>query len=205
MNEIRLRVYHPGLDLLSDRTLRSLLKSVSVFCREIQRAEALELLDEFELSESHQDEIEGQLEAPIDHMESYYVNKIRKGSIELTLCFTPFAIFILQQTLGASLSEAWSRSDMNKKIVDYLSGKKRSEVIRRKVKFYKENERTFGEFSVEEVRFKRKKNGDLIVLVDLDTPNAIKDRIAKNKKITSVEEMIEELNKEIKQIESGKK
>ncbi|OWO71721.1 hypothetical protein B2J67_16130, partial [Vibrio cholerae] len=40
MKNIKFKIYHPTLDLVSDRTLRSILKKFSTLLREIQYQEA---------------------------------------------------------------------------------------------------------------------------------------------------------------------
>jgi hypothetical protein len=121
MNNIRIIVYHPNLDLLSDRTLRQLLKKLSSLGREIQTQEVLTLVNDSSLSWPEKQSIRDRITPQLSHISAYYVEELYKDSLEVTLTFTAAALWLLQNTIGESVKEAWKKTEWHEMIVDYLS------------------------------------------------------------------------------------
>lgn len=51
---------------------------------------------------------------------SVLINAVDKGSIEIAIAATGLAIWVLQQTLGETLKEAWQESDWHKQLKQFL-------------------------------------------------------------------------------------
>ena len=73
-------IYHPELDVISDQTLRSILKKFSILTREIQYQEVMHLISVAEISPSEKQSMRDRLKRPLHHIDGYYFRKIEKGS-----------------------------------------------------------------------------------------------------------------------------
>jgi hypothetical protein len=203
MNNVNFVFYHPHLDLISDRTLRSLLKKISTILREIQYQEVYYLINNSDISPSEKQSMRDRLKGPLNHIDAYYLQKLEKGSIELTISLTAVGIWLLQQTIGESIKESWHKSEMHKNLVSYLSGDilkfsgdSRKEVLDRNIDRVLENW-TFDNYLIEEVDKTTDNNGDINVRVDLSTPYEVQRRIDENKGPVTLEDIIKESEKEI--------
>jgi len=129
MNNLRIRLYHQKLDLLSDRTFRALLKRLSALSREIQTQEVLHFVNNSRLLELREKQsINDRIKPSLNHIPSYYIEKIEKGSLEIVLALTAFALWLLQQTVGETIKEAWKKTQFHKELVDYLSSDFRKKI-----------------------------------------------------------------------------
>ncbi|WP_233009521.1 hypothetical protein [Rheinheimera faecalis] len=201
MNNVNFVFYHPHLDPISDRTLRALLKKISTILREIQYQEVFHLINISDISPSEKQSMRDRVKGPINHIDAYYLQKLEKGSIEITISLTAFGIWLLQQTIGESIKEAWLKSEMHKNLVSYLSGDARKEVLDRNIDRVLENW-TFDNYLVEDVSKTTDEKGDINVRVVLGTPYEVQRRINENKVPVTLEDIIKESEKEIAKLDA---
>ncbi|MGL6407381.1 hypothetical protein ACSZM7_15435 [Aeromonas veronii] len=121
MKDIYFKIYHPTLDLVSDRTFRSILKKFSSVIREIQYQEVMVLVNQSDLSPSEKQSIRDKLKGKLNHIDAYYIEKIERGSITITGLVTTAALGLLAVTVGESVKEAWKKSEFHKSLVEYLT------------------------------------------------------------------------------------
>jgi len=57
----------------------------------------------------------------VNHISAYYVEELYKGSFEITLTITAAILWLLQNTIGESVKEAWKKTEWHEMMVDYLS------------------------------------------------------------------------------------
>lgn len=89
--------------------------------REIQYQEVMYLINSSNLTPSEKQSLRDKLKGPLNHVDSYYVEKVERGSLTITAIAAGAGFALLQCTLGESVKEAWKQVDMHKQIVDYLS------------------------------------------------------------------------------------
>ncbi|MDC3191809.1 hypothetical protein NQU96_18900 [Pseudoalteromonas elyakovii] len=199
MKNITFEIYHPDLDIVSDRTLRSILKKFSSLLREIQYQEVFHFINSSDLSPSQKQSLRDRLKGPLNHIDAYYVERIEKGSILIVGALTATGLWLLKNTIGESIKEAWKQSEMHSNLVDYLSKPKvRDEVVDRCI------DRVFDAwnfegFVIESIeKEKVGENGeDLKVRINLDTDPIIKQHVKENVHEVNVEFLLQELEKEI--------
>ena len=199
MNNVNFVFYHPDLDLLSDRTFRSLLKKISSVLRELQYQEALHLIRSFDATPSQRQSMRDRIRAQSSHIEAYYIQKLERGSVTLTVTLTGGALWLLQLTIGESIKEAWQKSAMHKDLVSYLSGDGRKEVIEKNIDVVLGGW-IFDNYLIESVDKKIDDEGDINVRVDLTTPKSTLERIKENSGVITIDSLIAEsirLSKEL--------
>jgi hypothetical protein len=199
MKNITFEIYHPDLDIVSDRTLRSILKKFSSLLREIQYQEVFHLINSSELTPSEKQSLRDRLKGPLNHIDAYYVERIEKGSILIVGALTATGLWILKNTIGESIKEAWKQSEMHSNLVEYLSKPKvRDEVIDRCIDrvFDAWNFDGFIIESIEKEKVGENKE-DLRVRVNLDTDPVLKKHVEENVQQINVEFLLTELEKEI--------
>lgn len=199
MKNITFEIYHPHLDIVSDRTLRSILKKFSKLLREIQHQEVFYLINSSDISPSEKQSLRDRLNAPLKHIDAYYVRRIEKGSILIESALTAGALWLLVNTLGESVKDAWKQSEFHRGLVDYLSKPNvRGQVIDRCIDRVFEAW-NFEGFIIEEIE--KKGDGDnLIVRVNLKTVLDLQRHIDENLQEQNVELLLKELEKEIKRL-----
>lgn len=202
MKNVKFIFYHPHLDLLSDRTIRSLLKKISTILREIQYQEVAYLIKSSDIAPSQKQSLRDRLEGQLNHIEAYYLDRLERGSLTLTVILTSFGVWLLQQTIGESIKEAWQQSNMHKELVAYLSGPQRKDVLDRNIDRVLDGW-TFDNYVIEDVNKKVDEQGDLTVRVDLSTPIQIQRRIENNSGPVTIDSIIEDSNKIIITLDKG--
>lgn len=200
MNNVNFVFYHPHLVHISDRTLRSLLKKISTILKEIQYQEVFYLINTSDISPSEKQSMKDRVKGPLNHIDAYYLQKLEKGSIELTISLTAVGIWLLQQTIGESIKETWLKGEMHKNLVFYLSGDSRKEVLDKNIDRVLENW-TFDNYLVDEVGKTTDENGDIHVRVDLSTPHEVQRRIDENIGPVTLEDIIKESEREIAKLD----
>lgn len=201
MKNITFEIYHPDLDIVSDRTLRSILKKFSSLLREIQYQEVFYLINSSDLTAPQKQSLRDRLKGPLNHIDAYYVERIEKGSILIVGALTATGLWLLKNTIGESIKEAWKQSEMHSNLVDYLSKPKvRDEVVDRCI------DRVFDAwnfegFIIENIE-KEKVGEDLKVRVNLNTDPILKKHVKENVQEINVEYLLQELEKEILRLKS---
>lgn len=204
MKNIKFRIYHPSLDILSDRTLRSILKKFSTLLKEIQFQEILYLINSSELSPSEKQSLRDRLRGPLNHIDSYYVEKIERGSLIIEAALTATGLWVLKNTLGESVKDAYKQSKMHKSLVSYLSNsQERKDVIDRNI------DRVFDAWNfdgyvVESIEKDFQNEDTLKVTINIDTSSELKEHINKNVVNIDADLVIKELKEEIIRLDSLK-
>lgn len=139
------------------------------------------------------DRLKGQL----NHIEAYYLERLEKGSIELTITLTAFGVWLLQQTIGESIKEAWLKSDMHKDLVDYLSSDRRKVVLDRNIDTVLSGWR-FDNYTIDDMNKVVDDQGDINVKVILGTPFEVTRRIESNSGIVNLDSIISESKKSLR-------
>lgn len=203
MNDLKLVIYHPSLDLISDRTIRFLLKKTSSLAREIQAHEVFYLINTSQLDASEKQSIRDRIRRDLNHIPAYYVEKIEKGSIELTITVTAFALWLLQTTVGQSLADAWKTTNFHKHLVKYLSRDLRRKTIETNVESAVNNWQ-IDRFIVERVRKEIDDDGNIVVTVFLSTPQPLEEKIKLEERKIDVNFIIQNSKKIVKDIGTKK-
>lgn len=204
MKNIKFKIYHPSLDVLSDRTLRSILKKFSTLLKEIQFQEVLYLINSCDLSLSEKQSLRDRLWGPLNHIDSYYVEKVERGSLIIEATLSAAGLWLLKNTLGESIKEAYSQSEMHKSLVSYLSNSnERKEVIDRNIERVF-NAWNFDGYIVESVEKDYPDNDTLQVTVNIDTSKKLKEHVKNNVVKINTDFVIQELEKEIMRLENSK-
>ncbi|PYC67448.1 hypothetical protein C9J69_18200 [Vibrio cholerae] len=202
MKNIKFKIYHPTLDLVSDRTLRSILKKFSTLLREIQYQEAFFLINHSNITKSEKQSLQDRLKGPLNHIDAYYIEHIEKGSIIIEAALTAIGLWLLKNTIGESIKEAWKQSDMHESIVSYLSEPlQREKVIDRNV------DRVIDAWNMDgfliETTTKEKVDEDTVVFtVNLKTDPLLETHIKDNLQRIDTELVIREIKSEIERLRS---
>lgn len=202
MKNIAFKIYHPSLDIVSDRTFRSILKKFSTLLREIQYQEVLYLIKKSQLSPSEKQSLRDKLRGPLNHIDAYYIERIERGSLIIEGAMTAAALWSLKITVGESVKEAWKQSEMHKSLVTYLSGsKEREKVIERNVDRVLDAW-NFDGFIVESIEKEHIENETLLVTVNINTEPSLAKHIKENVRKIDTDLVIQELNEEIEKLRS---
>lgn len=119
-SDIAIIIYHPDLGILSDRTFRQLLKKISKACRKVLSNEIREILHELDLSDRERQSLNDQVKNKLKHSETYYVEQLSRNSTEITIVLTGLGYFLLANTIGETIKDAWRESNAYQKLKDLL-------------------------------------------------------------------------------------
>lgn len=203
MKDIYFKIYHPTLDIVSDRTFRSILKRFSSVVREIQYQEVMVLVNQSDLSPSEKQSIRDKLKGKLNHIDAYYIEKIERGSITITGLVTTAALGLLAVTVGESVKEAWKKSEFHKSLVEYLTmDLTREKQIERNV------DRVFGAwnfdgFVLESVEKEQMPDGSIEIAININTDPWLSKHIEDNLTRDDVDALLSQLNDEIKKLEEN--
>ena len=203
MKDIYFKIYHPTLDIVSDRTFRSILKKFSSVVREIQYQEVMVLVNQSDLSPSEKQSIRDKLKGKLNHIDAYYIEKIERGSITITGLVTTAALDLLAVTVGESVKEAWKKSEFHKSLVEYLTmDLTREKQIERNVDrvFDAWN---FDGFVLESVEKEQMPDGSIEIAININTDPWLSKHIEDNLTRDDVDALLSQLNDEIKKLEEN--
>lgn len=203
MKNITFEIYHPDLNIVSDRTLRGLLKKLSSLLREIQYQEVFYLINNSSISPSEKQSLRDKLKGPLHHIDAYYFERIEKGSILIGGTLTAVGLWLLKNTIGESVKEAWKQSEMHQNLVDYLSKpKERKEVLDRNIDKVIDAW-DFESFLIENIE-KSENEDNLTVRINLTTDPMLKKHVKENIKQIDTDLVLSELKKEIIRLQIDK-
>ncbi|MBA1242577.1 hypothetical protein [Pseudomonas japonica] len=194
MKNIQLSFYHPDLDIISDRTLRSLLKKISTIAKEIQYQEVMYIINNSQASGPEKQSLRDRLKGPLHHNEAYYVEKIERGSLIVTVALSSVALWFLQHTIGESIKEAWLQQQMHRNLVSYLSSPLRKTVVDRNVEVVLGG-MTFESYVVEDIEKVVVDENTLMIKIALKTPFRVLKRIEGNPGVMSIDSIIADSEK----------
>lgn len=202
MKNIKFKIYHPTLDLVSDRTLRSILKKFSTLLREIQYQEVFFLINHSNITKSEKQSLQDRLKGPLNHIDAYYIERIEKGSIIIEAALTATGLWFLKNTIGESIKEAWKQSDMHEFIVSYLSEPlQREKVIDRNVDRVIDAWNMDG-FLIENTTREKVDEDTVVFTVNLRTDPLLETHIKDNLQRIDTELVIREIKTEIERLRS---
>jgi hypothetical protein len=189
MKNLKLNFYHPDLDIISDRTLRSLLKKISTIAKEIQYQEVSFIINQSQASGPEKQSLRDRLKGPLHHNEAYYVEKIERGSLTITVIVSSVGIWLLQQTIGESVKEAWLQSEMHKNLVAYLTSPTRKTIIDRNIDVVLGG-MTFDNYVIEDVQKIDVDKDTHMANISLTTPYRVRERIERNSGVVTIDSII---------------
>ncbi|MEH0086345.1 hypothetical protein V6233_22940 [Vibrio antiquarius] len=203
MKDIYFKIYHPTLDLVSDRTFRSILKKFSSVVREIQYQEVMVLVNQSDLTPSEKQSIRDKLKGKLNHIDAYYIEKIERGSITITGLVTTAALGLLAVTVGESVKEAWKKSEFHKSLVEYLTmDLTREKQIERNVDRVFEAW-NFDGFVLESVEKEQMPDGSIEIAININTDPWLSKHIEDNLTRDDVDSLLSQLNDEIEKLEKN--
>ncbi|MBY8067004.1 hypothetical protein KW492_01930 [Vibrio fluvialis] len=203
MKDIYFKIYHPTLDLVSDRTFRSILKKFSSVIREIQYQEVMVLVNQSDLSPSEKQSIRDKLKGKLNHIDAYYIEKIERGSITITGLVTTAALGLFAVTVGESVKEAWKKSEFHKSLVEYLTmDLTREKQIERNIDRVFEAW-NFDGFVLESVEKEQMPDGSIEIAININTDPWLSKHIEENLTRDDVDTLLAQLKDEIKKLEKN--
>jgi hypothetical protein len=200
MNKVYITFYHPHLDIISDRTFRTFIKNTSKVVREIITDELQQITDELGLSLRERQSLKARLRNNDSKIVSYYLESVERGSLALTLSITAVGLWLLQQTLGETIKEAWKQSQLHEKLIDYLTKKRRIEWMEQELRHCFPKEKRFDRYVVESFKKEITANNDLHVHVILMTPDEIIEELENQFKLIDEDYVIAEGKRLIEEI-----
>ncbi len=203
MKDIYFKIYHPTLDLVSDRTFRSILKKFSSVIREIQYQEVMVLINQSDLSPSEKQSIRDKLKGKLNHIDAYYIEKIERGSITISGLVTTAALGLLAVTIGESVKEAWKQSQFHKSLVEYLTSDiTREKQIERNVDRVFEAW-NFDGFILESVEKEQMDDGSIEIAININTDPWVAKHLEENLSRDDVETLLTLLSEEISKLDKN--
>ncbi|MCL1122014.1 hypothetical protein N7V09_14225 [Shewanella seohaensis] len=173
------------------------MKKFSKLLREIQYQEVFYLINSSDLSPPEKQSLRDRLKAPLNHIDAYYVRRIEKGSILIESALTASALWLLVNTLGESIKEAWKLSEFHHRLVDYLSKPKVRRVVIDRCFDRVFEAWNFDGFIIDEIE-KKDDGEDLIVKVKLKTEHNLQIHIDQNLQEQNIELLLKKLEEEIR-------
>lgn len=119
MYEIEVRLENFGG--LSEKTIRTFLKRVSSASRKALMEDIDMFMQNIEMNVEERSKVFRLLENKLDTCSYFEIQDIRKGSWEFTFVLSGAVYFILQATIGETLKDAWKKTKMRKKLIDWLT------------------------------------------------------------------------------------
>lgn len=200
MNNLKIILYHPTINILSDRTFRELLKRLSSICRKVQSREVFSFVNNSFLDFNEKQSIADRIKKDLPHINSYYVENIERGSLAVTITVSAVALWLLQITVGHSLQEAWKKTRFHKELVKYLSSERRKEVIKRNIDVIQDGW-IAKRFLIKNIQTEIDGEKDIVVRISLETPGIIEDRLKELEEKIDIDFIVANANKIIFRIE----
>lgn len=120
MSRIKVEIDYRDIHVVSDRTAREILKELSKAIRWAQRSEVARILHAAPINRAQIQSLNDRLDHKIETMPAYYLERLEEGSLRGTVVVTAFAIWLLQNTVGETVKEAWLAYDLHQTIVNYV-------------------------------------------------------------------------------------
>jgi len=119
--EVRVDLIYPKLDFVSDRTFRESLKLASREIHAIHLSEVEYLITTSSLSPQQKQSIWDRMKNQLDPIPNYYIETVKRGSLEIAVALSAAAYFLLEKTMGKTIEAAWERTASFKRLVRFLS------------------------------------------------------------------------------------
>jgi hypothetical protein len=119
--EVRVDLIYPKLEFISDRTFRESLKLASREIHAIHLNEVEYLITTSSLSSQQKQSIWDRMRKQLDPIPNYYIESVRRGSLEIVIALSAAAYFLLEKTMGKTIEAAWERTASYRWLVRFLS------------------------------------------------------------------------------------
>lgn len=196
--------YHPHLDIISDRSFRAFLKQASQVLKEVQRLEVAHLIDRSEVTPSELQSLRDRLREPLKHIDAYYLDKIERGSLKVTVAMSAFAIWLFQSTISESIKEGWKQSSMHQDIVSYIKSEDRVDVIDRCVDAALGNF-SFDNYIIDSIEKETSPDGSHIVRINLVTQPGLQKYLDENYNSITLDYVLEEVERKLSALDDNSK
>lgn len=208
--DLHIKFYHPDIDILSDRTFRSLIKSFSQVCRSILVEEIDYLINEGNYDYGYSQSLKDRVKNEIPACPVYYVENVSKGSLELNVLVSGAIVILLTNTLGEDIKKAWDKTQISQEFQELLVTRlnrvqlymfDRNEYLKDKINRNYLKEVIGGRFIVDSIEFINEKNKETVLLT-IKTIKGVDRTI--NKEIVNNNAVIEHIDKLISRLEKYK-
>lgn len=172
MAEIVIELYHPELHALSDTTFRRLLAILSKKLRVIQIEEVETLVNELALPAEHErlrKSIRDRFKNKKNFADSFYIQRVTRGSTEIALLLSAVALWLLKVTIGEAVKESWLKSDLHRRIVGQLDTEVRLPRLRKLFERHLGKGEQLNRFRINQIDVKVDGTGYSVLIV-LETP-----------------------------------
>lgn len=152
-----------GLDYVSDRTAREVMKATSKLMRRAQIAEISYLLKRAELPLSQYQSLLDRSVRFLEDAPLLNIQEARQGSWEMKAVVGALGLWFLQNTVGESVKDGWKETEVHEQIKDYISNF-RAEQLRDLLEQGKEAVSSLDEWILRDSEVRNSKKGPRIVL-----------------------------------------
>lgn len=168
MGRIEVEINYQDIHVVSDRTARELLKELSKAIRWAQRSEVARVLYSAPIGRAQIQSLNDRLDHRLEVIPAYYLERLEEGSLKGKIIVSAFGLWLLQNTVGETIKEAWLAYDVHQAIIAYIKD---------------ERPKTFPEFLYDELKDRRllsgraqisgydveKDGGDVLIRVSIRT------------------------------------
>lgn len=130
MTPVTLKLRLNDIDGVSDRTARALLKDLTKIARRAQMREVEYILKAAKLDRREIQSLRDKLIDQAADAPAYYLQYARAGSIEVGLMLGATVIWVLQNTLGETLKDAWKETTVHREIIDWVKNKREKKMAK---------------------------------------------------------------------------
>lgn len=120
MARIKVEINYQDIHVISDRTARELLKELSKAIRWAQRSEVNRVLHSAPLERAQIQSLNDRLDHKLEAIPAYYLERLEEGSLKGTFIVSAFGLWLLQNTVGETVKEAWLAYDVHQTIISYI-------------------------------------------------------------------------------------
>jgi hypothetical protein len=115
--------YHPNLSIISEKSVRRLLKDISKICHKALIDELEYLMLDLKLDNRQKQSISDRIFKKIEAGSFYYFEDFKRGSALIEISITGLALWLLNTTFGEPIKAAARKSQWLKKVEEILSKK----------------------------------------------------------------------------------
>ena len=164
---------------------------MSTLSREIQEQEVLFLINSNSFLEPNEKQsVRDRIASDLSHINSYYIEKVEKGSLTLTISLTAFAIWLLQNTIGESIKDAWKKTQFHQYIIDYLTSERRADILNKNADIFLDSW-MLERFLVDGRERTTDQQGNVTLKISLKTLESIEEHIRQHEERVDVDFVIE--------------
>ncbi|TQE92571.1 MAG: hypothetical protein FKY71_19765 [Spiribacter salinus] len=124
MASLLLEIEYADLPFISDRTARSILKDLSKAVRRAQAEEIATILRVANVGRRDRQSINDRLRRQIEEGSVYYVEELRAGSLWGQLTISGVALWLLNATVGQTITDAWKATEIHRATIEYVENER---------------------------------------------------------------------------------